>query len=255
MATDPLEIGAFVFGVVGILVAIIIYFRSKKFRKPVYTTNSNNLFSDISGKIEALRISYGERPISNLTVTKIFFWNSGNETINRSDVASTEPIKISAHEGVDILESKILYQKNEANLFKLVPSETDRGIVGIDFEYIDHDEGVVIQVPHTGKTGSDIEVVGKVKGAGSPIRKDFPDVTSGKTRRNNMIAGVLLIILATAVFLFTLTQPVQVVTTTSDSNPADAGLVVMGAGIAAGLLAINRSRRKIPKGFEQHASV
>jgi hypothetical protein len=112
---------------------------------------------------------YGGQPVKNLTVTKLLFWNAGRETITGADVARADPLGIHVSD-CEILDAKILRAKNPVNCFKL-DWAGDPSFAELRFDYVDRDEGVVIQVLHTAKTGRDVRLVGTVMGVGAPRRR------------------------------------------------------------------------------------
>lgn len=151
----------------GIVLAIIFFIRSRRTKEPQYVIRSTNLMRDFTSRLEALEMTYAGERISNLTATKLAFWNNGKDTINGSDIASADPLMVKVNDGYKILDSSVLYAKNAANQFSINQSD-DGSHVLIQFDYLDADEGGVIQLLHTGKSSDDIEVCGTIKGAGKP---------------------------------------------------------------------------------------
>jgi hypothetical protein len=150
--------------------AIIFYYKGKKVKLPCYAVRSSNIVSNLVSKIETLEMLYAGKPIENLTVTKLLFWNAGRDTIDYRDVASADPLRVHAKESCKILDAKILYEKKRANKFSITNS-SNQSCISIQFDYMDKDEGAVIQLIHTGKSSDDIKVTGTIKGAGKPIFK------------------------------------------------------------------------------------
>jgi hypothetical protein len=58
-----------VIGLIGIVLAIIFYYKSKKTKLPVYTLSSFNLFNSEFKKNENIEIKYLGKTIKNLTAT------------------------------------------------------------------------------------------------------------------------------------------------------------------------------------------
>ena len=82
-ATNPL-FGLFTF-LAGILFSFILnyafYRLSIRTKQPSWAINSNNLISGFSAKLPDLDIKYLGKGIENLTISKVMFWNAGNQTI------------------------------------------------------------------------------------------------------------------------------------------------------------------------------
>lgn len=178
VANPWLSVLSVIIAVFGVVVMIALYFRSKRVRLPCYAIRSINLVSDLVGTVEPLEMLYSGQPIENLTATRIAFWNAGRETIRREDIASAAPLTVRVKDGCEILDHKILYEKNTANRFS-VTKEDDRSHITLDFEYVDKDEGAVVQILHTGKSAEDLEFRGRIKGVSSLHRKSRRTIEYG----------------------------------------------------------------------------
>lgn len=161
------------YGFIGIILSIVgiiatIYFakKSRKEKDPKYFLRTHNLIRDFSNQLKALEINYAGQTISNLTVTRIFFWNNGMDTIDKVDIAEASPILIKMKNDYKILSAKVLYTKNATNRFSIL-QHPDESIL-INFDYLDKNEGGVIQILHTGQSSNDIELLGAIKGCGEP---------------------------------------------------------------------------------------
>lgn len=181
----------FLLAIIGIAASIITYQKSKKLKIPCYSIRSTSLVRDLVSKIEPLKIFYSDEPIENLTVTKIMFWNAGQDTINKQDIASAEPITLHVKEGYKILNPpKIINMKNPANRFSLTSNQS---FITLDFDYVDKDEGVIIQFFHTGKSNEDIQVLGKIKGVGELKNKEISKPHLCSCNNFRIFLGVLII--------------------------------------------------------------
>ena len=188
LGTNPLlGVASFIIAIIGIVLAVIFYLKSKKIKSPYYAIRSIILIKDLISKIESLEMVFRGKPIKNLTVTKLAFWNGGNDTINYQDIPNTEPLTINVKKGIEILDAKVLYVQNPANQFSISPSD-DHSFVKLQFEYIDKDEGGVIQIIHTGISEEDIDIRGKIKGVGRPIKKSVPKMVIFNPRYANIQA-------------------------------------------------------------------
>jgi len=156
----------------GIIFTIYFYFKSKKNRVPTYVIRTINLVKEKLQKIDTVEILYSGEKVNNLSISKIALWNDGKETIDKGDIASNNPIKIKIKEEFEILEAEILFQKNSANDFKIAKSG-DNKCINISFDYFDFEEGIVLQVFHTGNNSEDIFIDGKIKSVKQIIRREF----------------------------------------------------------------------------------
>jgi hypothetical protein len=167
-----LNLISFLLAVLGLVFTIYFYFKSKKSKLPIYVVRTINLVKEKIQKIDSVQILYSGEKVSNLSISKIAFWNDGKETINSTDVAINNPIKIYITEGYEILDAEILFQKNNSNDFKIVVNENNKSI-SIAFDFFDFEEGIVLQVFHTGNSNEDISITGTVKSVKNIKRKEI----------------------------------------------------------------------------------
>jgi hypothetical protein len=158
---------------VSIVLAIYFYFRSKSIKIPVFSKESFNIIQDSISKLSDIKVSYKDEIINNLTITKIAFLNRGRETIDKTDIAEKDPLRITVKENLKILDAKIIYTsaKNDENVFCISNIE-DNNSIKILFDFLDKDQGGIIQIAHTGTSSKDIAVTGKIKGVEKLIHRD-----------------------------------------------------------------------------------
>lgn len=165
-----------VLAILSIVVSIYLYFKSKRRKIPIYLIKTFNLIKDRVNNIPEVKIIYKENPIQNLSITKIAFWNKGNEVINKTDIASRDPIRIVVDEEYEILNANIIFNKNEANNFSIIIMPDKKSVL-IDFDYLFTNEGISIEIYHTGVSGKDIKFMGRLKDvqqiASADFNKDF----------------------------------------------------------------------------------
>ena len=128
--------------------------------------------------IKKLFLSYDEKEIHSLTVTKFAIWNSSKKVINGADMVSTQKLQVVTKGTAKILDAQIVTESERLNHFKVSERSSDK--VSLDFEYVDSRDGIVLQVFHTGSSDK-LQVEGKIKG-GKPIK--FLDAEKTPKRRN-----------------------------------------------------------------------
>ncbi|AUM88309.1 hypothetical protein ACYJ2V_000215 [Clostridium botulinum] len=160
-----LAVSSFIITILSIILCIVFYYKGKRIKSLKTVIRSINLFKDNGNKIDGLEILYSKSAVPNVTITKIAFWNNGNETIDGSDIANRDPLTIKIKDEFTILESKMIYEKNKSNNIQLRNIE-DGKIIEVKFDYLDNKEGGVVQILHTGNSSSEIEVSGTIKGLG-----------------------------------------------------------------------------------------
>jgi len=179
---------------------------------------------------------YAGQGIENLTATKILFWNAGRETIDSEDVA--EKISVHAKNGYKILNASVVEEKETANKF-WVPSY-DQSQAQLDFEYIDKDQGAVVQILHTGKSSEDLEIRGTIKGAGKLTRVP---IMHPHFVRDTLWLTMITVASAIAFLAYGISQAQELFVVVSS----------FAAGSAIGIVSgyVTRFyRSRIPKGFD-----
>lgn len=249
--------------ILGIIFTIYFYFKSKKVRIPIYILRTVNLVRENVQKIDTVNILYAGNKVNNLSITKIAFWNDGKETINNNDVAKNNSIRLEIDKNFIFLDAKIIYQKNLSNGFSISISNENKHI-DINFDYFDFEEGIVLQVFHTGNDSDDISLVGQVKSVKKIHRKDYastfiPTYIVNVLKKTKLpkkitrlvfswtyiIMGLLLIITAFIMPFIEITP--------KDSHPEENRLELIVffsiVGILYASIGCSMVKRKIPKGF------
>ena len=174
---NPIGIISFV---IPTFLAIFFYLKGKKEKKPTFQIRSFNLVKEFSKKVTTIGLLYSGEKVENLTITKVIFWNMGNEPIRKDDIAVADPIRIVVDNKYEIFEAEILNDTtNEANQFELV--KKDNKSIIITFDFVSHAEGVAVQIAHSGLSSEDVTLAGTIIGSGKPEEKFYdPDQTKGE---------------------------------------------------------------------------
>lgn len=201
--------------IIGIVLSFYFYFKSKKNKIPIYIARSINLVRESIKKIETVEILYAGNKIENLSITKVAIWNDGRDTISFVDVAHADPLKICIDKEYDILDAEILFQRNSANDFNLLISNDKKSVL-IKFDFFDFEEGVIIQLAHTGNSSDDIKLLGTIKSVKKILRKSllnsiFPRISTflkisgdSKVKRRTVLNVIGLTVTLVGVFIFSL---------------------------------------------------
>src|SRR5690242_3696669 len=90
LATLIIGILGFPVGILGVYLTV----RAWKRKTPKILKRSSNLVEGLSDRMSKVKILFNNAEVTNLTITKIAFWNAGNETISRDDITVAEPLII-----------------------------------------------------------------------------------------------------------------------------------------------------------------
>lgn len=156
-----------VIGVAGIVLGFItsyIFYRIQKRRRELcWSIDSTSLIKGYSSLFEKLDIQYDGQKIENLTVSKIVLWNNGNETIDGKDLAVPPYIFPRDETNTKVLDAKIIKTSTIGNGLE-IHNKPDNPMLVLWFDYLDPQQGAVIQVIHTGVSILPLLVNGEVKG-------------------------------------------------------------------------------------------
>lgn len=248
--------------IISIITAIFFYLKGKKSKIPTYILRTISLVQEKIQKIETVKILYSGNKVDNLSISKIAIWNAGKDTIDHKDIAQNNPIRLIIEENYLFLEANIIYQKNPSNNFNISLSDNNK-YIDITFDYFDYEEGIVLQVFHTGNTSKNITLMGQVKSVKKINRKDNSRlfmfsidnifIKKIKTDGNfNLILGWTVLIVGLFVIFFSFI-PTYIQTPQKEYNPDEskfiASITLFILGVIYSLMGYNMVKRKIPKGF------
>ena len=120
--------------------------------------------------IPELEILFRKNKVDTLTVSRIAVWNRGAATIDRNDIAVADPLRIGPTGTARLLDVKVVQVCGDSSRFEAMLNG-DGTAAHLRFDFLDRDQGAVIQVIHTGASGDDVAVLGTVKGAGTPAKR------------------------------------------------------------------------------------
>lgn len=255
LAVNPLTTLVSIFiGIIGVVASFIFYFKGKQIKKLKIELKSINLLKNSIENIKGLNIEFLGNSIPNLTVTKLALWSDGNHSIYKQDLAFADPLSINALNNTSFLEVKIIYSKNKCNLITTTLFENNKQII-IDFDFLNYEDGAVIQILHTGSSSNDIEVSGTIIGGKlikkSPNKKKFSSKFflrfSNKKPNPRFLGYATMLIgfftLLSGIFFYYEKTAISLV---SPSEP----IILLFTGLTYSISGYYLSRKRTPKGFE-----
>ncbi|MEO6001658.1 MAG: hypothetical protein ABIZ04_17020 [Opitutus sp.] len=252
IVTNPwVQFASIVFGLLGVAYAVVI--EKRKTRKISVSKRSFNLVRKHRSAKASLSVKFQGRDVEDLTVTKISIWNSGTDPVRSSDFPEKDQLRIDSK--TTILESEIIQTSHpscDCGLGQLAAHEQI-----LTFTYLNPNEGMVVEVIHSGEETRSLNVRGRFIGKGKIIDKNltFSGVFGAKFSRKKRIQFALFSIVlgAAGVFLPPLTvlfgpispsnRPTFVVVTYS---------FMLGAGLLYMYLGMSLLRMRAPKGLERY---
>lgn len=157
--TNPwLNVLSIILAFIGLILTIYYALKGKKEKVPCFSSNTYNLFSKTHSTIDDLVINYNGKALNELNITKFGFWNAGKATVDSNDIAPLNPLFIKPNKG-EILKADLIYQVNPSNNFTI---SNDGKSIKLNFDYVDFNEGAVIQIFH--EQGCKFSLFGSLKG-------------------------------------------------------------------------------------------
>lgn len=102
---------------------------------------------------------YGEA-FETVSVAHIFVW--GKTYIDKKDISNNTPLKIEMKGTAKVLSCPIVYSTDGVEKVE-VTRTNERDSARIQFDYINRDEGFIVELLHTGDSTSSLDLSGKVK--------------------------------------------------------------------------------------------
>ncbi|WP_165235860.1 hypothetical protein [Aquisphaera insulae] len=169
-------ISGWIIGAISVVATVITYVMSKREKRLVYCVTSSMIMSNLQSRLPSLRITYeghGE-PVTDLTVSRMVIWNAGKDTIKREDTVKNSPLTILCKRGVHVLDVDVHSVSSIASNID-VKLNRDKTAIHLSFLFLEHDDGVSLQIVHTGVGSGDVFLLGHIIGAGEPRRVNFHD--------------------------------------------------------------------------------
>ncbi|MFB2121443.1 hypothetical protein [Parapedobacter sp. 2B3] len=160
-------------GFVGVILAIVFYFKALKEKRPTFNIKSFGLIDSKLSTINKLEIRYNNSSINNLSVSKIAIWNAGMEPITKADFAPSDHLRIMSRNSVVIYDYELSYQKEVNNISVTLQRENQ---VYINFDFLNKNDGLILSIYHSGHSSDDILVTGTFIGAkkiSKPTKEPF----------------------------------------------------------------------------------
>ena len=168
--SDYFSLITFILTIISISLAYMFYRKSRKFIRLSHKFSSYSLIENNESKFPRLKVLYNDKQLNNFSIAQLSIKNSCNTSIKSTDIAPTDPIKITAHEGAEILEAEIISQLNSSNNFRIIKDDNNNSII-VAFDFVDPKEEACIQIYHTGITPDSLVVSGSIIGEDKPFTK------------------------------------------------------------------------------------
>ncbi|MCR6727602.1 hypothetical protein [Agrobacterium fabrum] len=160
-------IGTFI-GVVGLAMA----WKMRSVSRMAYYCRHSSIIGEEQTKYTSdLHVTFKGREIERATLTQLYVWNDGNQTIRREDITKKKPLGFAVPGGQFLLRMTVAQMADEA--MDVTFTDGDEASFNVEFEYIEPRQGFVCDILHTGKP-EDFEFFGTLIKVREPVRKPLP---------------------------------------------------------------------------------
>lgn len=170
-----------ILGAASLVLALFLYWRSQI--SGILAWQSRDV-SMIGSRGEVLpsevEVQYRGTPVPWIICSTIWIWNAGKKTLKGADIVAHDPLRL-RFDG-EILNVRIKTVSREVLRITAATSEETRSEVCFDFEFLDSDDGGVVEVLHTGSTRAP-ECTGTIMGlpmGPQRLGADFDTLTPSK---------------------------------------------------------------------------
>lgn len=146
--------------VVASIPGLVIGIFSLMQKRLLFDIFSYNLIDSKKIPLSKMKVYYSEENVEKLTASKIVFWNSAFQHIDKADISTTAPLTIELNEG-KILDITVVKGDKSPTMVSVSREGEKKAI--FSFDYLNRKKGGIIQIIHTGDEDS-INISGEIKG-------------------------------------------------------------------------------------------
>ncbi|GEM_PF-2561442 len=199
-----------VIGILGVFIAIYTYKKTKIVPQLSYNEESLKIIGKDEITPEEITIFYKGIKVPRVIKTTIILWNSGTKTVDGKNIVKNDPLCFEFNEKEEIIGASILLRTKEVNEFEISTSSEKKNEMFMSFEYLDPQDGVVIEILHT-----DIKRYPRFKGTMKGMPKGLVNLREKRKKnyKNTLLnLFINLIILSGGVLIFSfLEKPLEAI--------------------------------------------
>jgi hypothetical protein len=168
MSEHELAVIGLIVGVIGILIGILtsyyFYLRARERIEPRYFLQHEPLLGSSSGAMKEVSLRFKGNEVTNLNRCILVIWNKGKRTLLRSAVVDTDKVRVRLPEGCKGLGVGVA--KTTRPVIGLTASiDKSETVVTVDFDFLDKDDGGLIEILYQGDPKLKPKLAGTIMGA------------------------------------------------------------------------------------------
>ena len=138
--------------VVSILASVAFFLKSRERKKPTLYYLTYREIAKVSNRpVSPITIQYQEKAVDRVFTSYLWFWNAGRRAVKEADIQGglvLEPQQMDEQQDVTILDFTIIRKSRDAVGVEV--SRVGPASLGCSFEFLDHRDGFLLEVQHTG---------------------------------------------------------------------------------------------------------
>ena len=211
-------------GLAGIIIGTILTLSLRPRPRLAVQFNTLYLVGPNAALPDGIEFLFKGNKVPKVTLSRIALWNIGNTTISGDQIVGSDPLRIVVSENGSVLETSILHRTRQANDVVCILRPNTEGEVECRFDYLDPQDGALIQIIHTGT--SRLGVLGTLRGLPKGVlRLETPQQeTRMQPRQFSPFVGKLV---GLAIGLIGLVLSVAALRGTADWPELAAGVFIM----------------------------
>jgi hypothetical protein len=164
---DLANYGGFVIGVIGIILSVYLYQKALEKKEPRCFYRTYREIEKLSSSGDSnIQILYKSKDVDRVFTSYLWLWNKGKKAINQSDIPPQSNISIVLNDKEHhsrILDYRILKASRDEINFRVTSVNDNK--FSFAFDFLDYNDGAVIEIQHTGSYDTEIGTEGIILGA------------------------------------------------------------------------------------------
>lgn len=224
---------------ISLFIAYYSYKRRTRKKEVLYTKVNVKVFQNCNKKISDFVSQYKNKSVNSITVTRYLVWNNSSQAIRKNDIAPRDPLQFSVNSSYEILYPEIIYPKDSLNGFMLSELKKPNNFTKLSFDFINENEGAIIQIIHTGETKN-------ISFSGTIIDFKKPVFIEQYDKFDQIFAPILANVMPIVFFLFLFSgEFLHLIETSSIS----AWILILIMAVSSVNVLVTYTRRLIPRKF------
>ncbi len=166
------SISGVLISVFSVILAVYFYRKSRVLKRPFCIISNRNVIDSSINKTSGLEVKYKGIDVSNLSVSSIVFWNAGSNTIRGEDIPQKTPFEITTNNGAVIYNVENRFVKRDSNAIEFTLSKGDSKKVDIKFDFLDRNDGFILDVVHSGASAKALNLEATFIGSEPLMQRD-----------------------------------------------------------------------------------